>query len=68
MLANKDLLLASIETLAYSWGSDTPSEVYWGFTGLIEFLNAEYNVNIPPLIGESSEAIAYFIEDVKRLL
>ncbi len=68
-MTNKDLLIGAIETLTYSWGSDTPQEVYWGLTELITFLNAEYNVCIPPLIPDGEgNAIEYLIEDIKRLL
>ena len=36
-MKEKELFIKSIETLLYSWGSDTPNEVIWGL-----ILNFQY--------------------------
>lgn len=67
-MKNKDLLIAMVETLAYSWGGGPYPEVYWALNDLIKFLNAEYNIAIPPLISEEVDAIRYLLDDLERLL
>lgn len=65
---NKELLADAITTLAYSWGSDTPPEVFWGLNDLIDFLNAEYHVSIPKMESEDGEAIEKLLNDIDNLL
>lgn len=38
--------LKSLSTLFYSWGSDTPEEVYWGCNELLDWLESEYDIKL----------------------
>ena len=43
---NKELFIKAIGTLFFSWGSDTPPEVYWGCNQLLEWYENEYGVTL----------------------
>jgi hypothetical protein len=46
-LKHKEEFLESIKTLLYSWGGDTPSEVYWGLNELLDWYEMEFEVKLP---------------------
>ena len=45
-LTHKELLVKSLGTLFYSWGMDTPDEVYWAANELLDWFEKEFNVNL----------------------
>ena len=68
-MKNKELFLKALQTLFYSWGGDTPSEVIWGANELLEWFEKEYNVLIKErfvedsMIGSNYDAV---IEEIKN--
>ena len=52
--------IASLSTLFYSWGSDTPPEVYWGCNELLDWFEQEFDVEIGMRFDEET----YNYEDV----
>ena len=45
-MKNKEAFIKSLGTLFFSWGSDTPNEVYWGANELLDWFEKEYNVQL----------------------
>jgi hypothetical protein len=45
-MKNKEELIKSLSILFYSWGSDTPDEVYWGANQLLGWIEEEYSVKL----------------------
>jgi hypothetical protein len=45
-MKEKILLRKALSTLFYSWGGDTPSEVYWGANDLLVWFEAEFDVKL----------------------
>ena len=43
---SKKMLEKSLSTLFFSWGSDTPDEVYWGANELLDWYEFEFNVKL----------------------
>lgn len=43
-MINKDLFINALSTLFFTWGSDTPAEVFWGANDLLDWYEKEYNV------------------------
>ncbi len=39
-----------METLLYSWGGDTPQEVYWGLNEMIVWLNTEHDFQLKEIV------------------
>ena len=54
-LKDPEKLLAAINTMLYSWGSDPYAEVLWTMTEICEWVNDEYQVNFPILTEEMHE-------------
>ena len=42
----KELLIKSLNTLFFSWGSDAPEEVFWGANELLDWFEKEFNINL----------------------
>jgi hypothetical protein len=42
----KEMLIKALSTLFYSWGSDTPSEVYWGANELLDWYEKEFDLEL----------------------
>jgi hypothetical protein len=42
----KEMLVKSLETLFFSWGSDTPDEVFWGANELLDWYAKEFNLSL----------------------
>lgn len=59
-MKHNELLLKALLTLFYSWGGDTPTEVYWGANELLVWFEAEFEVElgirfeIDPITNESN--------------
>ena len=51
-MKNGKLLAEAISTLMFSWGGDTPPVSFWTLKELIDFINAEFGLNLPQLKGE----------------
>ncbi len=45
-MKEKEVFIKALGTLFFSWGSDTPSEVFWGANELLEWFEKEYNVQL----------------------
>lgn len=45
-MKDKELFIKSLSTLFFSWGSDTPDEVFWGANELLTWFESEYNVTL----------------------
>jgi hypothetical protein len=45
-MKDKDLFIKAIGTLFFSWGSEAPSEVFWGANDLLEWFEKEHNVQL----------------------
>lgn len=43
---SKKMLKKSLLTLFYSWGGDTPDEVYWGANELLDWYEFEFGVKL----------------------
>jgi hypothetical protein len=43
---NIEKFINSINTLFFSWGSDTPTEVYWGVNELLDWYEKEFNIEL----------------------
>lgn len=42
----KEMLVKSLSTLFFSWGSDTPDEVFWGANELLDWYEKEFNLSL----------------------
>jgi len=40
---HKEMLISSLQTLFFSWGGDTPTEVYWGANELLNWYEQVFN-------------------------
>jgi len=45
-MKQKELLIKALSTLFYSWGSDTPDEVFWGANKILDWFEKEFDVNL----------------------
>tara|TARA_Y100001938_G_C8040182_1_gene405737 strand:+ start:1070 stop:1282 length:213 start_codon:yes stop_codon:yes gene_type:complete len=45
-MKNKKMLITSLSTLFYSWGGDTPDEVFWGANELLDWFEDEFEVKL----------------------
>ena len=43
-MKNKEAFIAALSTLFFSWGGDTPAEVFWGANELLDWFEKEYGV------------------------
>jgi len=57
-----NLLIKSLETLFFSWGGDTPEEVYWGANELLAWLEEEKRIKFNIRFEEGN------FEEVKNTL
>lgn len=51
-ISNGKLLAKSISTMMYSWGGGPYPEVFWTYTELVEFINAECGTKFEDLVDE----------------
>lgn len=72
-ISNGKLLAKSISTMIYSWGGGPYPEVFWTYTELVKFINAECGTKFEYLVGEEidddndqrvNELIDYLESDV----
>jgi hypothetical protein len=42
----KEMLIKSLNTLFFSWGSDAPDEVFWGANELLDWYEKEFNLEL----------------------
>ena len=45
-MKEKDLFIKALGSLFFSWGSDTPAEVFWGANDLLDWFEKEHNVQL----------------------
>lgn len=45
-MKEKEKFIEALNTLFYSWGGDTPPEVFWGGNDLLEWYEAEYGISL----------------------
>jgi hypothetical protein len=65
-MKNKDLFLAALDTLYWSWGSEAPAEVTWGANELLDWYEAEYNVELNIRFDEDCVNYKDVIEAIKN--
>jgi hypothetical protein len=65
-MKNKDLFLAAIDTLFWSFGSEPPAEVIWGANELLDWYEKEYNVVLNIRFDEDCENYNEVIEVIKN--
>ena len=45
-MKNKELLIKTINTMFWSWGSEPQNEVLWAGNELLEWIEVEFNVKL----------------------
>ncbi len=67
-MKNKELFIKALSTLFFSFGSNAPSEVFWGANEMLDWYEAEYNITLGIRFedsnGEDIEEVSNF-DDVK---
>ena len=46
VIHQKEMLIKALSTLFFSWGSDTPDEVFWGVNDLLAWYEKEFDVQL----------------------
>jgi len=54
-MKNKQSFLQAINTLLFSWGSDTPPEAIWAANELLDWVEYEFEISIKGRFEESEE-------------
>lgn len=63
---NKELFIKAIGTLFFSWGSDTPPEVYWGCNEILDWYEKEYEVTLNIRFDENIDNYDEVIECIRN--
>jgi hypothetical protein len=66
-MKNVNNFIKSLSTLFYSWGSDTPDEVYWGCNELLDWFEQEFDVEIGMRFERDSDYNSNYSEVVKKI-
>jgi hypothetical protein len=66
-MGNVNKFIKSLSTLFYSWGSDTPDEVYWGCNELLDWFEQEFDVEIGMRFERDSDYNSNYSEVVKKI-
>lgn len=45
-MIEKELFIKALRTIFFSWGMDTPVEVFWGCNELLDWYEKEYNISL----------------------
>ncbi len=64
IVSQKDMLIKSLGTLFFSWGSDTPEEVFWGANELLDWYEKEFNLSLGIRFGRDEITWDTNYEDV----
>ena len=67
-MKNIELFKKAMGTLFYSWGSDTPEEVYWGANELLDWAEKEFNIELPLRFERDEETYEDNYEEVIKML
>jgi hypothetical protein len=67
-MKNKEMFIQSLEVLFWSWGSDTPEEVYWGANKLLDWYEEEFNVSLGIRFERNQETFETNYEDVIKAI
>lgn len=67
-MKNKEMFIQSLEVLFWSWGSDTPEEVYWGANKQLDWYEKEYNVSLGIRFERNQETFETNYEDVIKAI
>jgi hypothetical protein len=59
------LFIKALSGLFYDWGSDTPSEVFWGANNLLDWYEKEYNVELGIRFNEENPNFDEVIEAIR---
>ena len=62
----KELLIKSLGTLFYSWGSEAPSEVFWGANELLDWYEEEFELKLGIRFDEENENFEEVIEAIQN--
>ena len=63
-MKNKEAFIESLSTLFFSWGSDTPEEVFWGANELLDWFEKEYGVSLGIRFERDDQTFDTNYEDV----
>lgn len=63
-MKNKEAFIKSLGTLFFSWGSDTPDEVFWGANELLDWFETEYSVSLGIRFERDDQTFDTNYEDV----
>jgi hypothetical protein len=66
-MRNKELFINALSTLFFSWGSDTPAEVFWGCNELLDWYEKEYNVTLGIRFDEENNNFDEVINVIENL-
>lgn len=67
-IKHTDMLISAINTLFFSWGSDTPDEVFWGANELLDWYETEYNITLGIRFDRDEETYETNFDDVINAL
>lgn len=51
-MKNVESFIATLNGLLWDWGSEAPAEAVWGVNGLLDWVEAEYDVTIENRVNE----------------
>lgn len=53
-MKEKNFFIKALDSLFYSWGGETPPEVFWGCNDLLDWFEQEYDVKLNIRFDEES--------------
>lgn len=54
IVEHKDILIKALNTLMYSWGGDTPPEAVWAGNELLEWFEAQFQIQLNERFDEDN--------------
>lgn len=60
----KEMLVNSLSTLFFSWGGETPDEVFWGANELLDWYEKEFNISLGIRFERDEETFEINYNDV----
>jgi len=64
---HKDLFIESLQTLFFSWGGDTPPEVYWGGNALLDWYEKQFNIKLNIRFDEENQNFEEVVQKILEL-
>lgn len=63
---NKEMFINALSGLFYSWGSDTPPEVFWGCNQLLDWYDIEFDVQLNIRFNEENPNVDEVLEAIRN--